>query len=274
MSARADVEQLAWTAFLTRFERDQQSPTGWTERDLSTEEAKADVWDTHLDLARELAARPDEVHSFATPELANIVEKLLPDLLEVTREDPDTVLWNAEAGDRLRDIQEEWIARVWDLVPVGLLSLPRKVTQEVFGEAVRAYLLGLDLACIGITRAALEVFTRELHDTKCWETEVFALRHLSRWAQTDLAQRRAKARDEDKREPKDARGKIPDEAEFISLKWQIEDLFAARVYGQPEAAAAHKIRVAGNNAVHRGEASCIVALDVLKHLRTVLKVFA
>lgn len=274
MATRPDIEQLARRALQSRFERDEQSPTGWTERDLSTEEAKTDVWDAHLDLARELAARPDEIHVFATPELADIVEKLMPQLLAVTREDPDAVLWNAGAGKRLHEIQEEWVARVWDLVPVGLLSLPRKETQEVFGEAVRAYLLGLDLACVGIGRSALEVLTRELHETECWERKISAAFPVSIWAREDLERRRAEAREKGNSEPSGKRGRVKKDPERVSLAWCIEDLAAAGVLEDPEAAAAHEIRLAGNNAVHRGEASCVVALDVLKHLRTVLKVFA
>jgi hypothetical protein len=274
MATRPDVEQLAWRALLSCFEQDEQSPTGWTKRDLATEEERVEWWESHLDLARELAARPDELHQFATPELADVLGVLMPQLAQVANEEPDVVLWNSGVQERLQEVESEWTSRVWDLVPIGLLSLPRKETQEVFGEAVRAYLFGLDLACVGIARAALEVLTRELHETECWERKVFAAFPVSAWARDDLERRRREAREAEKDERSGKRGRVKKDPERVSLFWCIEDLAAAGVLEDPEAAAAHEIRVAGNDAVHRGEASCIVALDVLKHLRTVLKVFA
>ena len=162
---------------------------------------------------------------------------------------------------------------MWDLVPVAVVSLPRKKTQNVFAEAVRAYLFGLDLACVGIGRSALEVLLRELHEVRCWSKKVSAAYPVSPWARTDLEALRVKARTAGAEEPDGKRGGVKKDSEGVNLFWCAEDLFAASALDEQEAAAAHEIRVAGNAAIHAGIASGPTALATLRHLRTVLGVF-
>jgi hypothetical protein len=205
------------------------------------------------DLACFLVQNADRIHVVDAPQVVELYIRMLPDLREQADEYLDRDAIHQAIDELVDDYHPEWEERAWDFLPAAVRRPPNQEAQRVYQEMVRAYLIGLDLAAIGLARATLE----RIVDARWEEGGKRTRRRRSAWAK-------------DNYQP--PRGKKPTESRMPHpvLYWKIEDLFYRGLLTERTCAAAHELRELGNDALHAAKGDREIALGAIERFRVVL----
>jgi len=246
----ADLEARILAVLLQLVDQDSDPPRPLHFDDLSRSRQASFVGAVD-ELAQLLLHRPDELHLVQNPRLIKSIRSLLPLMEERRKLYDEDYRDHGPFADRMEGFKAEWEDRAFDLLPKAARALPGDRTTRVLQQAALAYQFGLDIAAIGLSRAAVESLAAERDDRSA-----LASTPQSLWAKVNFSAGNRKGK----------KGRIR-----MSLDWRIEDLFlGADSFGEEQAAAAHRIRLAGNAALHDGVADRESARIVLDDLRVVL----
>jgi hypothetical protein len=205
------------------------------------------------ELACFLVQNADQIHVVEAPQVVELYIRMLPDLREHADEYLDRDAIHQAIDELVDDYHPEWEERAWDFLPAAVSRPPNQEAQRVYQEMVRAYLLGLDLAAIGLARATLE----RIVDERWEEGEKRTRKRRSAWAMGKYKPPRG-------RKPAESRTPHP------VLYWKIEDLFYRGLLSEITCAAAHELREMGNDALHAAKGDRETALAAIECFRVVL----
>lgn len=229
----------------------QVEPTGEgiTNRTLTDQEQEA-LKEHFEELLVILVRSPGLIHTDSVPNIGYILEGLLTHFKEalkgVEEEEPEGAIGRA-LDDHLDVVREMWLRRIFDVVPIATSGKVAESAVPILDQATRAFLAGLDLATIGLGRAAMETVVD--HKSEVGAAAMMragkAEAPCSPWAKDNF-------------DPRPRRGN--------QLAWRIEDLHRAGLLSGPAAEHSHILRRLGNAAVHGGHGGRTEAVEALRRL--------